>query len=74
MSGYQDIAIKNIHAENELNIFYICPAAKTMPRNALMQWHLGLLGIIYNNISLESFLDQGYKKLNLNEVTSFAAR
>ena len=62
MSGYQDIAIKNIHA------------AKTMPRNALMQWHLGLLGIMYNNISLESFLDQGYKKLNLKEVTSFAAR
>ena len=33
-----------------------------------------LLGIIYKNLSFESSLDQGFKKLSLNDVASFVAQ
>ena len=33
-----------------------------------------LLGIIYNNISFESLVDQGFKKLSPDDVASFVAQ
>ena len=64
MNGKQTIQDMGIH---NTTIRIICTTQHRKLRNPL-------LGIVYNNISFESSVDQGFKKLSFNDVASFVAQ